>query len=234
MVETDKVFLIHPTRRAIYKVICETPGTYFYRMISEVSKYTDKISSATLIYHLNKLREADLIASGKISGKRIFFPKNLRNQQMEEAYLVLKNQNALKIFLMILNNAGVMKNQNEVARELDVHHDTVRYHAKKLEEAGLIEIQKEGKLVAFELGQLGKELLQGSSRVFTQTYIQFLMSKLKDSCHFPEILKQTRDKLSIRIVCKDEEDIILTLDLSGWDIYQIAEDIDEEPEETQK
>jgi DNA-binding transcriptional ArsR family regulator len=214
----NKLFLLHPTRRTIYKIICENPGTYFYRLINEVSNIDKKISTATLIYHLKKLEETDLISSDKIDGKRIYFPNNLRNAQMERAYTLLKNKNALKIFLLILNNNGVYKNQNEIARALNVHHDTVRYHTNRLEEAGLIQKTKDGKLVAFEIGELGKELLNGSSKVFTQGYIRFLINKLADSCHFPEIIEQTREKLTIRIVCKDEEDIILTLDLTGWDV----------------
>lgn len=214
----NKLFLLHPTRRTIYKIICENQGTYFYRLINEVSNIDKKISTATLIYHLKKLEETDLISTDKIDGKRIYYPNNLRNAQIERAYALLKNKNALKIFLLILNNDGTFKNQNEIARDLNVHHDTIRYHTNRLEDAGLISKTKDGKLVEFEIGELGKELLKGSSKVFTQGYIRFLIKKLEDTCHFPEIIEQTRDKLTIRIVCKDEEDILLTLDLSGWDV----------------
>ncbi|MCP4760760.1 MAG: winged helix-turn-helix transcriptional regulator, partial [archaeon] len=78
---TDKLFLLHPTRWRIYKIICESPGTYFYKLMSELPKYSDKVSSATLIYHLKKLNEAQLLETAKMDGKRIYFPKELRDME---------------------------------------------------------------------------------------------------------------------------------------------------------
>ena len=65
---------------------------------------TEPISSATLLYHLGKLEEDGLIKSDKIDGKRIFFPRNLRTKELERAYMLLKNENALKIFHYILDH----------------------------------------------------------------------------------------------------------------------------------
>ena len=206
-------FSIRPVGN-IYKIICETPGTYFYRLMSEIPKYDKKISSATLIYHLSKLEEDGLITSEKIDGKRIFFPKNLRNMELERAFMLLKNENCLKIFSYVLNNDGVF--QNELARELNVHHDTIRYHVDRLEDAELIEKEKEGKLIKFHIGKLGQAMLEGSMNLFSETYIRFILSKLADECHFPEILNRTKDELKIRINCPGEDDIILTLNISNW------------------
>jgi DNA-binding transcriptional ArsR family regulator len=182
--------------------------------MSEIPKYDKKISTATLIYHLSKLEEDGLITSEKIDGKRIYFPKNLRNKELERAFMLLKNENSEKIFAYVLNNDGVY--QNELARVLNVHHDTIRYHADRLEDAELIETEKQGKLTKFHIGRLGKEMLEGSMNIFSEAYIRFILSKLADDCHFPEILSRTKDELVIRINCPGDDDITLSLNISNW------------------
>lgn len=223
-INLDKLFLLHPMRRNIYKIICETPGVYFYRLMSEIPKYDKRISSATLIYHLSKLEEDGLITSEKIDGKRIYFPKNLRTKEIERAFMLLKNENAAKIFMFILNNDGCY--QNELARELNVHHDTIRYHTERLEAAELITKEKDGKLTKFHIGRLGLEILNGSMNIFSEAYVRFILSKLADDCHFPEIISRTKDELVIRINCPGDDDITLTLNIANWtiDIHEFSDE----------
>lgn len=210
--ETDKLFLLHPTRWQIYKIICESPGTYFYRLMSELPKYSDKVSSATLIYHLKKLNDADMIETVKVDGKRIYFPTNLRSFEAERAYMLLKNDNARHIFQYIINHEESF--QNEIMRALNVHHDTIYYHIKHLVDAGLVQKEKRGKFSYFKIGKVGKELLNGSLNIMTEEYIHFILEKLSDSCHFPEIISKTENSITIRVVCPDEDDIELTIMLS--------------------
>ncbi len=213
----DKLFLLHPTRRQIYKIICENPGTYFYKLMD-----TGTVSSATLLYHLSKLEEDELITSEKIDGKRIYFPRNLRSKEIERAYMLLKNRNAARIFLYIVNNEKCF--QNELAREFNLHHDTIHHHISHLVDAELVEREKEGKLVKFRIGRLGRDILEGSLVLFSEAYIRFIISKLADDCHFPEIISRTSKELTIRVVCPGEDDIELTIDISGWSI-EIIEDL---------
>jgi DNA-binding transcriptional ArsR family regulator len=219
----EKLFLMHPTRRSLYKLIAEQPGTYFYRLMAEMPKYDKKVSTATLLHHLTKLEEAGLISTEKIDGKRIYFPKNLRTVELERAYTLLKNDNAVKIFNYILNNDGCF--QNELARALNVHHDTIHFHTDKLVDAELLSRKKEGKLVKFSIGRLGKEILEGSMILFSEAYVRMLISSLSDDCHFPEIISRTKDKLIVRVNCPGEDDITLDIDLSGWtvNLEEIAE-----------
>ena len=208
----EKLFLLHPTRRNIYKILCENPGTYFYKLMKQGSSG----SSATVLYHLSKLEDDGLITSAKIDGKRIYFPKNLRTQEIERAYMLLKNKNALNIFLYIVNNKSCF--QNQIAREFSLHHDTIRHHAARLADAELIEKEKKGKHVFFKIGRLGSEILEGSMVLFSETYVRYIISKLADDCHFPEIVSRTHDQLAIRVVCPGEDDIELTIDISNWEI----------------
>lgn len=180
------------------------------------------ISSATLLYHLSKLEEDNLIDSAKIDGKRIFYPKNLRDFETERAFMILKNENAREIFLYILNHENCF--QNEIAREMNLHHDTVRHHISKLADAEMVEKHKEGRQVHFKIGRLGKEILEGSMILFSEAYIRFIISKLADDCHFPEIIERTHDRIRIRVVCPQEDDIELSIDISGWTIEEAEDD----------
>ncbi len=212
----ETLFLLHPTRRNIYKILCENPGTYFYKLMKQGTG-----SSATVLYHLGKLEDDGLITSAKIDGKRIFFPKNLRTKEIERAYMLLKNKNALNIFLYIVNNKSCF--QNQIAREFSLHHDTIRHHATRLAAAELIEKEKKGKHVFFSIGRVGKAILEGSIKLFSESYIRFIISKLADDCHFPEIVSKTSDQLTIRVVCPGEDDIMLSIDISNWEVVPILE-----------
>ena len=100
----ENLLLLHPTRWSIYKIICENPGTYFYKLMSEISNYSDKASSATIIYHLKKLSEEKLLSTEKVDGKRIYYPTELRNVKIERIFMLLQNENARQIFQFIINH----------------------------------------------------------------------------------------------------------------------------------
>jgi predicted transcriptional regulator len=211
-----KLFLLHPTRWQIYKMIAEVPGTYFYKLLKELPKYSEKVSSATILYHLKKLGEEGLLNTAKVDGKRIYFPNNLRNGEIERVFMLLKNENAKKIFQYIVNNKNPF--QNQIARELNVHHDTIYHHTKRLIEAGLIEKEKQGKFTCFSLGTVGKDLLAGSLNIMTEEYIQFILEKLSDWCHFPEIISKTENTVVIRIVCPKSDDIEISISLGSFEL----------------
>jgi predicted transcriptional regulator len=217
----ENLLLLHPTRWSIYKIICENPGTYFYKLMSEVSNYSDKASSATVIYHLKKLSEEKLLRTEKVDGKRIYFPTNLRDAEIERIFMLLQNENARLIFQYIINHDRPF--QNEIARELQVHHDTINYHTTHLEDAGLILKEKEGKFTRFNIADLGEQLINGSLNVITEEYVNFIFEKLSSSCHFPEIIEKTKENLKIRVVCPDEDDIELTISLNDFQISLISE-----------
>jgi DNA-binding transcriptional ArsR family regulator len=189
--------------------------------MSEVSNYSEKASSATIIYHLKKLNEEKLLKTEKVDGKRIYFPTGLRDVEIERIFMLLQNENARLIFQYIINNDKPF--QNEIARELNVHHDTIYYHTTHLEDAGLITKIKEGKFTRFSVADLGQELINGSLNVITEEYVNFIFDKLSSSCHFPEIVERTNDILRIRVVCPDEDDIELTISLADFQVSLISD-----------
>ncbi|MFX1520395.1 MAG: winged helix-turn-helix transcriptional regulator [Promethearchaeota archaeon] len=218
--------LMHPLRRNIYKLICESPGAYFFELASELSA-----PHGTLSWHLKMLGRAGLIQSMKFGGKRIYYPKVLRSAQVESAYVALKSQTARKIFSYVLNNEGC--HQLEIAENLEIHHDTVRWHASKLRKAGLIDVMREGRRIRYYVGEMGQQIVEGSLNLITESFIRFLCDKLEEDCLHPEVIEQDRDHVTIRIQCPRSQDIELAINLETWS-FSDEEDDDEGDEEAEE
>lgn len=201
---------MHPLRRSIYQLVCETPGAYFYEIVSALAT-----PQGTLSWHLRMLEKDGLIKSTKFGGKRLFFPKMLRSESAEKAYAILKNNTAAKVFDHIVNNPGCY--QTEIAEKLNIHHDTVRHHITRLAEANLIDIIRDGRTVKYFPGDLGKELINGSLNVLSERYIRFLFDKLEEGCMTPEIVDRDLHSISLRIECPNSEDISLKIELGPWE-----------------
>lgn len=209
--------LMHPLRRSIYQLVCETPGSYFYEIVSALAT-----PQGTLSWHLRMLEKDGLIKSAKFGGKRLFFPKMLRSESAEKAFAILKNSTAAKVFDHIINNPGCY--QTEIAEKLTIHHDTVRHHIIRLAEAQLIDIIRDGRTVKYFPGTLGKELIDGSLNVLSERYIQFLVEKLEEGCMHPEIVDRDLHTISLRIECPNSEDISLKIELGPWETRTIEDD----------
>ncbi|MFX0117224.1 MAG: winged helix-turn-helix transcriptional regulator [Candidatus Hodarchaeota archaeon] len=210
--------LMHPARRRIYSLVCESPGTYFHQ-IGEILN----IPTGTLAWHLKKLQEDGLLGTVKHGGKRIYFPIALRSPEVEKIFTILQNETTQRIFLYVVNNSA--QTQTEIAQELDLHHDTARYHLSALESVELVELIRDGRTVRASKGPAAIRLQQGSLNVISDAFVAFLTSKLIEGCLHPEIVQQTSERLVLRIECPVGEDIMLSLDLSEW---KILEAFDEE------
>ena len=208
---------MHPLRREIYQLVCETPGSYFYEIVSALDS-----PQGTLSWHLRMLEKDGLIKSAKFGGKRLYFPKMLRSESAEKAFVILKNSTAAKVFDHIVNNPGCY--QTEIAEILGIHHDTVRHHIVRLAEAELIDIMRDGRTVKYFPGDLGKELINGSLNILSERYIRFLFDKLEEGCMTPEILERDLTSISLRIECPNHEDILMKIELGPWETKTEGDD----------
>ncbi len=208
--------LLHPLRKKIYEIICELPGSYFYELADVLAT-----PPGTLLWHLKVLQKSGLVGSTKYGGKRVFYPKLLRSIEVEKAFIVLKSENARNIFKEVVNNPGIF--QLELARALDVHHDTVKHHCDRLADAGLLEAFKEGKMVRYYLGDVGEKLVEGSTNIITETFIRFLNNKLREGCLHPEIMERGKDYIKMEIKCPGKESITISINLSNWNFLEEEE-----------
>ncbi len=208
--------LMHPARRRIYSIVCESPGTYFQQIAESL-----EIPPGTLAWHLKKLEEDGLLGTLKYGGKRIFYPVALRSPEIERIYYAIKGETARKIFLYVLNSPGKM--QIEIAQALDLHHDTIRYHLAALEEVKLVELIRHGRTVRVMKGSAAIRLQEGSVNYITDAFVNFLTNKLVDGCLHPEVVQRTSDRLVLRIECPVGEDILMTIDLTDWKLEETLE-----------
>ena len=128
--------LLHPFRRELYQVLCSNPGTYLLELVDILES-----PLGTLTWHLRILEREGLVKSIKYAGKRLYYPKMLRTQEVEMAYLTMRSDTAQKVFAFVVNNSGCY--QEQMAENLNVHHDTVRWHVSRMEEVGLIKVIRE-------------------------------------------------------------------------------------------
>ncbi|MHA1792928.1 MAG: winged helix-turn-helix transcriptional regulator [Promethearchaeota archaeon] len=230
-----KALLLHPIRREIYKIIIENPGSYFYDLTKAFGDGSLNPSSpATVQWHLRKLQSAGLIDTVKHGGKRVYYPKGLRDKDVEKAYTILRNKTAREIFQYIVNHEDAYQKQIAASIRDGVHHDTIRWHTQRLAEVGLIEERSIGRMVKYRIGDLGKKLLDGSLNVLKENFIYHLTNVLKENCLYPQIMEQTKNKLVIKISCPGQDDIEFDIKLTEWNLEELepADEGDDEEEET--
>jgi len=214
--------LLHPFRRDLYTVLCENPGAYLLELV-------DMLESplGTLTWHLRILEREGLVKSIKFAGKRLYYPRMLRSGQAEMAYSTLRSDTARKIFACIVNNPGC--HQEKMAATLGVHHDTIRWHVSRMEQVGLLRIEKDGRKKKHYLAELGQALMQGSLNSISEAYVMFLMEKLEDGCLNPEIKERTTERITIRIDCPERgKDCFITINLTDWQFDLFVDEITEE------
>lgn len=217
ILDSTESILIHPTRRKIYELCVMSPGTNF----TKIAEFLE-IANSTISWHLKRLEESGLVKSIKISGKRIYVPVELRNELAEEIYVILDNEIARKIFIFVLNNPETYP--LDIARNIGIHHETVRYHLDRMKKVKLIEIEKKSKMVRVKEGTQAIQLRKTSLNVLTDNYINFLTEFLKSDCLYPEIMEQTDHTLILRIDCPNGDEIIMELRLSDWGLLDVIKE----------
>ena len=229
---------MHPIRREIFKIICENPGSYFYDLTKEFGTDSNNPSSpATVQWHLRKLIGSGLIDTVKHGGKRVYYPKGLRDKEVEVAYTILRNDTAREIFHYIVNHENAYQKQIAQAIRGGVHHDTVRWHTQRLAEVDLIEERSEGRMVKYKIGPFGEKLLEGSLNVLKENFTYHLTTVLKENCLYPQVKEQTRDHLVVKISCPGQDDIEFEIKLQDWSLEEFdddMEDLDDEDDESEQ
>jgi len=214
--------LLHPFRRELYQVLCENPGTYLLELVDILSS-----PLGTLTWHLRILEREGLVKSIKFAGKRLYYPRMLRSEEAEMAYVTMKSATAQRIFAYVVNNEGCY--QEQMAESLGVHHDTVRWHISRMQKVGLIRVVREGRKKKHYLDTLGRNLMMGSLNTITEAYVMFLMEKLEDGCLNPEIRESTSERVTIRIDCPERgKDCFVTINLNEWEFQFVNEEGNEE------
>ncbi len=218
--EKRSLLLMHPVRRNIYRIVSESPGSYFFEIASAL-----ELPHGTVSWHLKKLETSGLIGTLRFAGRRVFFSEALRSEDVEKAFVVLKSKATQNVFTYVLNNNGCY--QAQIADALQQHHDTVRHHIQRLKKAKLIESIKQGRTVRYTLGEVGKMILNSNTEIISKAYVEHLFSRLKEECLTPEVIELDGSKLTIRVSCPGKDDAYLSIELKSWEFLLDEDDIED-------
>jgi DNA-binding transcriptional ArsR family regulator len=128
--------LDHFVRGEIYGFIKANPGSHYNQMMRELD-----IKNGTLSYHLYILEKTGIVKSRKEGIRyRVFYPTDMKFPE-EERYRLTEMQ--IKIMQLISSHPGL--NQKKVAKLLNETHQTISYNMKVLQQAGLINVQRDGR-----------------------------------------------------------------------------------------
>lgn len=130
--------LDHPKRAKIYETIEASPGIH----LSEMARELD-LSWGTLLHHLRKLEDADLVTSEETSGKRCFFLPGQVSSAERDILPALENEKARRIAEFYAEHPGA--SQTEAAEALNLSAALVSWHLNKLEEAGVVTRERVGR-----------------------------------------------------------------------------------------
>ncbi len=151
---TPENVLENDSRRAIYEFVQENPGTHLRATADALD-----LSTTNVLWHLRKLEDAELVNHKKFEGYKLLYPTEggVEGKKQAIANAVLSNENASNVLEFILANPGA--HQRQIARALDVNHGTVRWHLRKMNEAGLIlQVEKEY-TTQYYITELGNQAL---------------------------------------------------------------------------
>lgn len=128
-----KVALKNPQRSMLYGFIKGNPGVHLKQLSNEFHMKT-----STVLWHIRKLEHADLVRSKKANGYRVFYPVSggMEAKALSTAVTALSNHNAKSIFEFVAINPGA--HRRILSGRLTINPGTVRWHLKKLREAGLV------------------------------------------------------------------------------------------------
>lgn len=144
--------LEHPVRARLMERIEREPGVHYQAILRE-----DGIGKGALEHHLRKLEEAGLVVAQRGSGYTCFFAKGGTDRRVMAAAPLLKSPSSRRVLQAIAAAPG--RSAIQVAHDVGLQPATVNHHLKRLRGAGLIETERNGRMLAVSLTRDGKAAL---------------------------------------------------------------------------
>lgn len=133
----DKNVLENKRRLLIYNTIKATPGL----TQSEIESRTG-INRSSLRYHLEMLRQKDLIISKKVTRQRHYFNKNDKlSHELLFARSIMCCETTRDILNFICKNPGC--SQKEISNYMDLSNSTIAWHVNRLGKGGFLVAEKD-------------------------------------------------------------------------------------------
>jgi DNA-binding transcriptional ArsR family regulator len=140
-IHRDEV-LEHPLRDDILTTVRAEPGI----SASELGRRTE-CGWGTLVYHLSVLEREHLISSAREGRHRRFFSQDRINYSDKPALALLRNDAARRLVLAVQEKPGII--QKQLSRRLGLSPSTIAWHVGRLERAGLLVKEADGRRVRY-------------------------------------------------------------------------------------
>lgn len=133
-------------RKIIYQFILNNPGTYFYKIVTQLG-----ISNHVVVWHLKMLLKFDLIQVEKVENHDVYFDSNFNIKNSKFAYITSQEKGKKIIEYLRQNDFGLSKSQ--LSKELKMHPNTISKYLKMLEQFNVIIKKKVSKRVIYFLNE---------------------------------------------------------------------------------
>lgn len=138
--------LDHPRREKIYETVKRFPGLNWSQLQRETG-----LSVGALMFHLDQLVEAGVVSRKESprNNEVLLFARDDEDLWRDPRTRVLfGNESTRKVAEILTENPGTVA--GEIADELGVTPEAVRYHLSKLEDKELVEREREGRKVRYD------------------------------------------------------------------------------------
>lgn len=209
--EANVSLFVSPSKKTIFEYICNNPGSYLFEIVGEVDMPT-----MTVKRYLERLVEVGIVCVMKFKGKSIYYPRGLREEDVEAAYSQLRHEERKKIFLYLLNNPGATR--SDIITYISISQRQVCRLLDAMEDAGLIVHYDEGKAYKYDIGEVGKKIVVGSIESLTP-----FLDSIRDSTGFDVSIdmEYVGGKSIARITIVDGDSI--RVELGRWNMVEIEE-----------
>jgi predicted transcriptional regulator len=142
----DRDALDHPRRERIHETLQENPGLNWSQLQRETG-----LSVGVLSFHLDRLeRQGHVVRKESPSENEVllFLDEHEDLWNDPRTRVLFGNESTRKVAQYLTEDPGSIA--SEIAEELDVTPEAVRYHLSKLEERDLVSRERDGRAVAYE------------------------------------------------------------------------------------
>lgn len=127
-------------RDAVYRLVQESPGI----ALTEIAKRTG-LGWGTTVYHLDRLERAQMVASERVGPHRCYFPMGTVPRAARKGIGALKADTTRSVATFLVTRPGAT--QTELCEGLGLSASAASKQVTKLECAGLVRREREGKTV---------------------------------------------------------------------------------------
>jgi DNA-binding transcriptional ArsR family regulator len=130
--------LENENRNNIIDLVLNEPGIHFNELLRKTG-----LAAGNLVWHLDILQTYKIIGKKRVGNFIAYFPYYQKNPLSNIDLKLQKSKLTLEILEMIEEEPGIWNNL--ITKKFKVDHKTIHYHLSKLNELGLIKLEKEGR-----------------------------------------------------------------------------------------